>query len=361
VIRWQSLSFNRLTGGVHTGHYTDVCAAFDDAPGTLVISLDFEQYWGVRDRAPLAHYRATLLGVREVVPRLLSLFAQHSIHATWAVVGFLFFRGREELLANLPARLPRYTNPACSPYTDLACLGPDEAADPFHFAPTLIDLIRACAHQEIGTHTFSHYCCLEAGQTADDFASDLEAAMTVASARGIRSTSLVFPRNQVRADYLDICRRAGILAYRGNPTRWMYRVSGGGPLDSLRRPFRLLDTYLGFPGSNCHSLEGADGRTIVNVPASRFLRPYSRRLRALESVRLHRIKEEMRFAARHGLLYHLWWHPHDFAGNLEENMHLLETILHEFDRLRASDGMRSQTMAEVARMVLDASAHVKGC
>jgi GAF domain-containing protein len=44
-------------------------------PGIFTISLDFELYWGVRDKVDLEAYRGSLLGAREAIPRLLDLFA----------------------------------------------------------------------------------------------------------------------------------------------------------------------------------------------------------------------------------------------------------------------------------------------
>ena len=49
----------------------------------LVISLDFELFWGVRDVATLENYGRNLLGARSVVPALLKLFHQYQVHATW--------------------------------------------------------------------------------------------------------------------------------------------------------------------------------------------------------------------------------------------------------------------------------------
>ena len=74
----------------------------------LVISLDFELYWGVRDLRDLNACQARLANVRPAVLRLLDLFEQFEIHATWATVGFLFFRTRRELLASLPGTQPNY-------------------------------------------------------------------------------------------------------------------------------------------------------------------------------------------------------------------------------------------------------------
>src|SRR5713226_4105770 len=127
--------------------------------GALVISLDFELHWGVRDSKPLDSYRQNLLGERTAVPAMLRLFQKYGIHATWAAVGFLFFENKGELLDSLPARRPAYRDRRLSPYQDVERLGVNESEDPLHFAASLIRQVSATPHQEIGSHTFSHYYC----------------------------------------------------------------------------------------------------------------------------------------------------------------------------------------------------------
>ena len=72
--------------------------------GAFVISLDFELMWGVRDKRTIADYGANILGVRQVVPALLDLFAERGIGCTWATVGLLFFATNNAMHAALPAR-----------------------------------------------------------------------------------------------------------------------------------------------------------------------------------------------------------------------------------------------------------------
>jgi hypothetical protein len=79
-------------------------------------------------------------------------------------VGFLFFSRRDELLRALPTELPKYVDPRLSPYAEMGTIGQDEEEDPFHFARSLLQQIRSSPAQEIGTHTFSHYYCLEPTQ-----------------------------------------------------------------------------------------------------------------------------------------------------------------------------------------------------
>src|SRR5262249_54785100 len=81
---------------------------------------------------------------------------------------------------------------------------------------------------------------------------------------------------------------------------------------------------------------------------SRFLRPYPRSLAALEGLRSRRICRELTTAQERGHVYHLWWHPHNFGIDQEENLAFLETVLRHFDTLRQKRGMESLAMAEGA-------------
>jgi peptidoglycan/xylan/chitin deacetylase (PgdA/CDA1 family) len=314
--------------------------------GAFTISIDFELYWGVRDTRSLDAYREHLDGVRQAIPRMLSLFEQHHIHATWAAVGFLYCHDRNEALSAAPPERPHYDNHALCPYRYLE--QSTDIDERYHFAPALIDLIAATPHQEIATHTYSHYYCREAGQTAATFRADLAAAIRIAATHGITPRSLVFPRNQWHPDYLAILAEQGITAYRGNEHGWLYAATDNVGQNAVRRMGRLLDSYLNLSGHHTYTLESCAGAPPFNFPASRFLRPHDPRLAWLDGLRLRRIKRAMRHAARHHEIFHLWWHPHNFGVDTDQNMHFLEQVIEEFERLRRDDGMRSLGMTELA-------------
>lgn len=315
--------------------------------GGFVLSLDFELMWGVRDRRTIADYGPNILGVRQVVPRLLDLFARHRLGCTWATVGMLFFDDRDALLAALPEERPGYADPRLSPYGDLEILGATERDDPYHYGLSMIRQIAQVPHQEIGTHTFSHFYCLEPGQTVDDFRADLAAAFKAAQALGLALESIVFPRNQTGPEYVAACREAGLRAWRGTEAGWMYRPSSQRGETLLKRGVRLADAYLNLTGAN--GALPASGNGMVDVPSSRFLRPWSARLAPLEPLRLSRILAAMRAAARRGELFHLWFHPHNFGLNQEDNLAVLERIAAEARRLDEAHGWPALTMAEAAR------------
>ena len=65
--------------------------------GTLIVSLDFELFWGMLDKCPLEDYQDHVLGGRAAIPQLLALFQKYGIHATWAAVGFLFGENYQEI------------------------------------------------------------------------------------------------------------------------------------------------------------------------------------------------------------------------------------------------------------------------
>ena len=317
-------------------------------PGTFVISLDFELMWGVRDVHTKETYGANILGVRRAIPSMLDLFAEFGLSATWATVGLLFFETKAELLAGLPAVRPAYADANLSNYVALPELGPNEDADPYYFGRALLDRIRAVPGQEVATHTFSHYYCQEPGQTAEAFRHDLAAAVAAAQAQGVALRSLVFPRNQYNQAYLDICREAGITSYRGNEAAWMYRKTNEAAQTPWQRAARLLDAYVDLSGPNCADPAELARSFPFNIPASRFLRPWSARLRAGEGLRLRRILAGLTHAARHGQVFHLWWHPHNFGAHLAKNMAVLRAIAVHYQALQQQYGLRSRTMSELA-------------
>ena len=126
---------------------------------------------------------------------------------------------RDEILQHAPAKKPLYFNHDLHRILTSPHVGRDEQEDPFHFAPSLIKLIASSPHQEVATHTFSHYYCLEKGQDIESFRADLEAAKKVASKYTLNMESLVFPRNQFNGDYVSACKELDIKAYRGNEVR----------------------------------------------------------------------------------------------------------------------------------------------
>ena len=326
----------------------------NDPQGALVLSLDFELAWGVRDTLDVrGAYRSHLEGARDIVPRLLEAFVRSGVSATWATVGFLFAESREEALHFAPAERPRYADARLDPYAAIARgeMGDGEHADPLYFAPSLVREIASAPGQELASHTYSHLYPMEDGVTAAAIEADLRAARSIAAAHGHDLRSLVMPRHQVRDGDLPLVASAGFVAHRGpEPNRLNRPRAGvGGPI--LVRIGRMLDSYVSLTGANEAAWPRPDRHGLVNVPESRFLRPPSRALRALEPLRVQRIVRAMRQAARSGRICHVWWHPHNMGADPERSLANLAAILDEFARLRDRFGFVSLSMDDVASRV----------
>ena len=310
--------------------------------GIFTISLDFELFWGVRDHRTLENYGENIRNVHKIVPRLLELFSKYDVHCTWATVGFLFFTNKNELISHLPSVLPDYQKKEYDPYPYLKQNDLDKIC---HFAPALIELIKNTAGQEIATHTFSHFYTLEKNTTIGQFKNDLRSAISTAKEKGIEINSIVFPRNQYSDEHIRACQEEEIKIYRGNEISGAYKPLSRENESIFRKGVRLADTFINLTGHHCHPVPAAD--EIINIPASRFLRPYHPGYKYFEKLKFNRIKSGLKFAAQHGLIYQLWWHPHNFGKYMEANFNFLERVLLFYQQLNGEQKIESLNLMEI--------------
>lgn len=308
----------------------------------FIISLDFELHWGRFDKTDLesnlSYYRQT----RNSIPHVLDLFHQYGIHATWAAVGSLMADDKEEWKHYCPEIKPEYEKQKFSAYAWFE--GQRKVWEEALFAPDLVKKILDCPHQELGSHTFSHYYTCETGQTNAAFQADLEAAQRIAKDKfGYTLKSLVFPRNQMNQQAMKTAAAMGFQTVRTNPSDWYWKNTQEENL--LKKLFRTGDTLVSLGKKTSYPIPQRVKGGILGLPASRLLRPF-RNSSFFNQRRINRIKQEMEEAAKTGAAYHLWWHPHNFGNLPEENLRCLEEILSHFNSLRDSFGMKSIHMGE---------------
>lgn len=320
--------------------------------GYFIISLDFELFWGVFDVKKLADYKKNLLNVREIIPRLLELSRTYGIKLTFATVGCLFARSRNELLAFIPDLKPTYEDGSLNPYLLLSDMSNSPENNACYFAHDLLESIKNEGSHEISSHTFSHYYCNEKGQNINQFKADLEANIKIAKANGVELKSIVFPRNQINKDYLQVAKDLGFTSYRGTEK---HKIHSPKDLKELERKdnriLRLFDSFFNLTGNHTYDIKGLCSNILQDVPSSRFLRPYSKTLKFLEPLKIKRIKSAMTEAAENNEMYHLWWHPHNFGDNLEENFKNLELLFQHYAELRDKQQFESVTMTEFTGVV----------
>ncbi|WP_037373242.1 polysaccharide deacetylase family protein [Salinimicrobium xinjiangense] len=310
--------------------------------GALVISLDFELLWGVFDMVDYRERINYFQNTRRVIPEILKLFAANGIHCTWATVGMLFNKDWKEWKENDPTCEPHYKNGKLSSYKFGNSIK-DLETEEFCFAPELIREIAEVTGQEIASHTYSHYYCTEAGQTLNEFRADLESAVNVAEKVGISLRSLVFPRNQIRKDYLKVCTDLGITSVRSNPYNWYWKDPAANDLKT--KIFRTGDAYNPFSASKSYTIANLkkENDLPLEQPSSRFLRPYESNS-ILHGLKMKKIHQEMTCAAKNGEIYHLWWHPHNFGDFPLESLNDLRTIINHFKKLQRTYGFQSANM-----------------
>ncbi|WP_029032981.1 polysaccharide deacetylase family protein [Salinimicrobium terrae] len=317
--------------------------------GHFVISLDFELLWGVFDVVDYNDKFRYFRNTREEIPKILTLFERYDIHATWAIAGMLFNKDWNEWEKNKPLKLPIYRNSKLSPYSFINNLSEEEKykLNDLVFAPELIKDIKKTAGQEIGTHTYSHFYCLEEGQNVVDFKHDLEKAIELAEAKNIAIKTLVFPRNQMKEEYLKVCAGLGINNVRSNPSDWYWENTLSENI--FTKLARSGDAY--FPlGKKTYNLEPKPSDVVLKQPASRFFRPVESN-QVLRKLKLKRIKNEITNAAQNGETYHLWWHPHNFGDDPVASMNDLELILQHFKICKEQYGLQSVNMQELQNSI----------
>lgn len=300
----------------------------------IVISLDFEMRWGMHDILGTNKdaYRENLENVNHVVPALLKMFSDRSIHATWACVGALGCANWEEYFNRAP-RPPIYENPTLAVKPEYAEM---DRSGSLHFAPDLIKSIQATPGQELGTHTFSHIFMREPGITEQDVFADLAAVSDLWKEKfGGPPVSLVFPRNQYA--YLDVVSTMGIRIWRGNQSTWYFNCNEAGNNTLFPRALRLLEDVNPFAKRSYPHQSGL-------TQASLFVRFNLNDL----GWRLHfsRIRNELVSLQPEEVL-HLWWHPHNLGSDMKIRLKRAEQVLDLIAEKMAKKDTFSKNMAEL--------------
>ncbi len=240
--------------------------------GVFVISLDFELLWGVRDKRT-SPTMAPISSASAAPSRPCSICSTSGRSpATWATVGFLFCADKDELIESLPAQRPAYRDRRLSPYDDL-----DHARPRRRQRSLSITGCRCCADRGAAGATrsartrFRISIAWRRGAIPPAFRADLAAAQPAAARRGIRLTSIVFPRNQMRRSICGFAARWGFRPFVATSRPGFIRAPATASKGRCGRgsPRRQLSADRG--RRRCASPVMTEG--LVDIASSRFLRP----------------------------------------------------------------------------------------
>ena len=316
--------------------------------GAFTVSIDLELIWGTLDLFGPDGFRAACRIEREVVvERLLALFAEFEVSATWYVLGHLFLaecrpRDGKKHPEIVP---PRHAWVRDGWFAHDPCT--DEGRDPEFYGRTLIDRIRSCATpQEIACHSFSHVIFGDPGCSEATADTEVGACVRLAEEMGIELRSFAFPRNRV--GHLSVLGRHGFRSYRGPGERWYESEESTG---SLGRLAHLWDVLRASPPPTVVPERHPSG--LWNIPGSMIYFPMHGIRRMIPvSRRVKRAIKGLDEAARTGRIFHLWFHPTNLAERTDAMFDGLREILEHAARLR---GQGRLTIASMDALVPEAA------
>lgn len=319
--------------------------------GKFIISIDFEMMWGLFDYDNIDNNINKIKNIHDVIKELCVIFNNYNIHATWAIVGFIFLENYSKLIKLVDHNDIKYKNNKYNVYNYIknnkSLISNYQS---LHFAPELIDLINRTKYQEIASHTLSHYYAIEDGQGRNDFFRDLDIYNKLLDRRKLKVKSIVFPKNQINKKYYNLLNKYGIDIVRTNPSSYFYSAVKTERELLFRRGVRLIDSYFNLTGHyiyNYNQIDYYSNYGIIELPCSRYLRPVSKYFKYFENFKIDRIKRGMRKSAQENKIFHIWWHPHDFCKNTYYNFVNLKKIFNYFLELKEIYSYESANMTEI--------------
>lgn len=313
--------------------------------GKFIISLDCEMLWGMRDHADKSSvYGSSVLAGHDNMKNLLYLFEKYDIHATWAFVGMCLLENKDEIIKHSAERRPSYQNRRLNNYSYIEKDYEEEGTDNYYYSGDMAGFVAQFPNQEIATHTFSHYYCLEKGQKKEEFEEDLKCSLlTMEEKLNEYPVSIIFPRNQVNSDYLSILENYGICRYRG---KQKYRSTNKNVFGKVNR---ALFRYFTIPAFSCtYKIEKQiRDRKLLNIPSTSFFEIYNGKNERMAKRYITVFKNVMTLAARTGRTVHLCFHPHNLGQYTSINMERLEELLGHYSYLNKKYGFKSCSMREI--------------
>ncbi|HEX3151790.1 MAG TPA: hypothetical protein VHR66_27205 [Gemmataceae bacterium] len=310
--------------------------------GVFTISLDFELIWGTLDLFGTAGFERAVRVERELIPRLLELFIEFRVPATWCVLGHLFLSSCRQVAGTKHPEIVRPNHAwDVQDWFERDPCG-NEASDPLFYGCSLVELIHACqVRQEIGCHSFSHVIFGDPGCSAEAAASELAMCVQLATAMGIELQSFAFPRNSV--GHLDRLREHGFRFFRGPE-----------PNSLSQRPWNNLYKRLSHLWAVLRAAEppvvlpAMTPEGLWDIPGSMIYFPMHGLRRHIPlGLRIKRAVKGLEAAARLRRVFHLWFHPTNLADQPEQMFAGLRAILEHATRLVERGTLRILPMSGV--------------
>ena len=307
------------------------------SPGYFIFSLDTELAWGYYDRFEKGMFSLNGEKERESVHRLLEIFDEFNITATWAVVGHLFYDKCEncEICPVLEWK-NKYRS-----FDEIY-----ETNNPLWYGLDIINLLQTKgSRHEIAFHGYTHKVFSEEKMTEQEAKTEIQEWQRLAARKNVIPYSVVFPRN--RPGHLQAFKDAGYICYRGDelhPKDYQIPFIG--------KALNRIDLVLQIRAPQVYELE-VDSTGLINLPSSRWLFGMNRKIEAifdalgLHLLRIRKMVKAVKKSATEGKIIHIWAHPEEFKSkkDFEKLRFLLSFVSQEINK----GTLQSIGMADLAR------------
>jgi hypothetical protein len=305
--------------------------------GYFLFSLDTELAWGYYDRFHENLFSLSGKKEREAVRRLLEIFDEFNITATWAVVGHLFYEKCENCEI-CPVREWEYR------YRSFDEIYKTE--NQLWYGLDIINLLQTKgSRHEIAFHGYTHRVFSEEKMIKQDAKIEIEEWQRVASRKNVTPYSVIFPRNRI--GHLQAFKDAGYICFRGDELHPKdYKIPFIGKI--LNR----IDLILQIRTPQIYELI-VDDTGLINFPSSRWLFGMNRKIESvldafgLHLLRIRKIVKAVKKSAQEGKIIHIWAHPEEFKT--EKDFEKLRFLLSYVSEEVKKGTIQSVGMADLAR------------
>ena len=166
----------------------------------------------------------------------------------------------------------------------------------------------------------------------------------------LKATTYIHPRFQYNEEYNEVLLNNGYKSIRGLRSD---RLKDKKLKTTTKTKIKFYDRYINLLGHRSYSLNQLNLEEkigLYDIKESYYLRPYNSSKRIFEKLKLRRIRQEMKYAAKHDKIFHLWWHPHDFGLDIQKNIEVLTKILKHYEKLKLIYSFSSLNIKEIVNL-----------
>lgn len=273
-------------------------------PG-LIISIDFELFWGTRKKLGEEEIHQTL-------DKLIQLLHLYDIKSTWAVVGKLF--------ENKDSRIQ------------------DDDKRRYQF---IYEKLINQPNIEIASHTYQHIFPMKCSklEVLEDFNKMDNLRNT------IPMTTIIFPRNQTTPDIIEEIQRRGFTHYRNTLNKWFLKTNKTGNDSKIKRSFIQMMEL--FPLNR--SVEISEQQGLYAISDSRFFRIFQNSFpqNILKKWYLWTLRLELSYSLKRKKFYHIWFHPHNLMKSSDGLKQLEEFFQYFNSKRKENSDLKSYFIKEI--------------